>query len=88
MIIFFLYYFGFRVGLQDVQRVGHGLRYGDVEIGRGHRRRGFRVLRERYGNGTVSQGADSSVCGSLSTGVVAGPADRRARQLVSREHQH
>lgn len=74
--------------MQDVQRVGYGLRHGNVEIGRGHRGRGFRVLRERDGDGTVPQGLDRGVRGPLPTGVVAGPADRGPRQPVPGEHQH
>lgn len=36
----------------------------------------------------MPQGADGRVRGALSTGIVAGPADRRARQPVPGEHQH
>lgn len=82
------YNFGLCVGLQDVQRVGHGLRYGDIEIGRGYRRRGFRVLCERHGDGTMPQGADGGVRCPLSTGVVARQTNCRAREPVSGEHQH
>lgn len=75
-------------GLQNVQRVGHGLRHGYVQVGRGHRGRRLRVLRERNGDGTVPQGADGGVRGPLSTGVGAGPADRGPREPVPGEHQH
>lgn len=75
-------------GVQDVQRVGHGLRNRRVHVGRGHRGRGLCILRERHGNGTVPQGADGGVRGALSTGVIAGPADRGAREPVPGEHQH
>lgn len=77
-----------RTGVQDVQRVWHGLWHRRVHVGRGHRGRGLCVLRERHGNGTVPQGADGGVRGALSTGVVAGPADRGAREPVPGEHQH
>lgn len=71
-----------------MQRVGHGLRHGHVQVGRGHRGRGLRVLRERDGDGTVPQGADGCVRGPLPAGVVAGPADSRPREPVPGEHQH
>lgn len=75
-------------GLQNVQRVGHGLRHGHVQVGRGHRGRGLRVLRERHGDGTVPQGADGGVRGPLPAGVCAGPADRGPREPVPGEHQY
>jgi len=75
-------------GLQNVQRVWHGLWHGHVQVGLGHRGRGLCVLRERDGDGTVPQGTDGGVRGPLPARVVAGPADRRARKPVPGEHQH
>lgn len=71
-----------------MQRVGHGLRHGHVEVGCGHRGRRLRVLRERDGDGTVPQGTDGGVRGPLPAGVGAGQADRGPREPVPGEHQH